>query len=130
MTTWTHRGRLRKYVETAAWPVPVAYLLAAGVCGLLLPRLDRTIEDAVPAEFGVGAAQALLTAFATGLITVMGFIISVVLAGLTFSGTTVSPRIVREMRRNTRIQHVFGLLLFSVVYAFLVLNRVAPPSDP
>jgi uncharacterized membrane protein len=130
VNSWTHRSRLRQYIETSAWPIPVAYLLAAGVLGMVLPRLDRSIENAVPAEFGVGAAQALLTAFATGLITVMGFIISVVLAGLTFSGTTVSPRIVREMRRNSRIQHVFGLLLFSVVYAFLVLNRVAPPGDP
>jgi uncharacterized membrane protein len=130
VNAWTHRGRIREYVETAAWPIPVAYLAAAGVFGTVLPRLDRAVEDALPAQFGAGAAQALLTAFATGLITVMGFIISMVLAGLTFSGTTVSPRIVREMRRNTRIQHVFGLLLFSVVYAFLVLNRVAPPSDP
>ena len=40
------------------------------------------------------------------------------------TGTAVTPRIVREFRRNTRIQHVFGLLLFSVVYAFLVLLLV------
>lgn len=130
MNTWTRRGRLRQYIETTGWPIPAAYLLAAGVFGFAVPRLDRALGDAVPAEFGVGAAQGLLTAFATGLITVMGFIISVVIAGATFSGTTVSPRIVREMRRNSTVQHVFGLLLFSVVYAFLVLNRVAPPSDP
>lgn len=130
MNTWTRRGRLRQYIETARWPIPVAYLLAAGVFGIGLSTLDRSIQTAVPAEFGVGAAQALLTAFATGLITVMGFMISVVIAGMTFSGTTVTPRIVREMQRNTTMQHVFGLLLFSVVYAFLVLNRVAPPSDP
>jgi uncharacterized membrane protein len=130
MTTWTRRGRLRQYLDTAVWPVPAAYLLVACVLGAGVPALDRVLGDAVPAEFGVGAAQAVLAAFATGLITVMGFIISVVLAGLTFGGTTVTPRIVREMQRNTTIRHVFGLFLLSVVYAFLVLNRVAPPSNP
>jgi len=130
MTTWTRRSKLRQYVETSFWPIPAAYLIAAGVLGFGLPRLDQSLEQAVPAKFGVGAAQALLTAFATGLITVMGFIISVVLAGLTFTGTAVTPRIVREMQRSTIMQHVFGLLLFSVIYAFLVLNRVAPPSNP
>ena len=129
MNDWVRAGRLHHYVETAIWPIPVAYLLLACVLGIGLPRLDRALGDAVPAAFGVGAAQALLTAFATGLITVMGFIISVVIAGLTFSGTTVTPRMVREMQRNTTIRHVFGLLLLSVVYAFLVLNRVAPPHD-
>jgi Predicted membrane protein (DUF2254)/Cupin domain len=72
----------------------------------------------------------VVVAFATGLITVMGFIIAVVIAGLTFSSTSVTPRIVREMQRNTTIRHVSGLLLLSVVYAFLVLNRVAPPDQP
>ena len=130
MNTWTRRGRLRQYIDTAVWPIPTAYLVAAGILGIGVPALDRALGDAVPAEFGVGAAQALLSAFATGLITVMGFIISVVIAGLTFGSTTVTPRIVRELQRNTTIRHVFGLLLLSVVYAFLVLNRVAPPGDP
>ena len=130
MNTWTRRGRLRQYLDTAVWPIPTAYLVAAGVLGIGVPALDRALGDAVPAEFGVGASQALLSAFATGLITVMGFIISVVIAGLTFGSTTVTPRIVRELQRNTTIRHVFGLLLMSVVYAFLVLNRVAPPNDP
>lgn len=130
MTTWIRRGRVRQYLDTAPWPIPTAYLIAAIVLGVGLPALDHAIGDAVPAEFGVGAAQALLTAFATGLITVMGFIISVVIAGLTFGSTTVTPRIVREMQRSTTTRHVFGLLLLSVVYAFLVLNRVAPPSEP
>jgi len=130
MNSWTRHGRLRQYLDTAVWPIPTAYLLVACVLGVGVPALDRMLGDSVPAEFGVGAAQAVLAAFATGLITVMGFIISVVLAGLTFGGTTVTPRIVREMQRNTTIRHVFGLLLLSVVYAFLVLNRVAPPSNP
>jgi uncharacterized membrane protein len=112
------------------WPIPTAYLVAAGILGIGMPALDRALGDTVPAEFGVGAAQAMLGAFATGLITVMGFIISVVIAGLTFGSTSVTPRIVRELQRNTTIRHVFGLLLLSVVYAFLVLNRVAPPNDP
>lgn len=130
MSTWARRGRLHQYLDTAVWPIPTAYLLAACLMGIGVPALDSALGDAVPAEFGVGAAQAVLAAFATGLITVMGFIISVVLAGLTFGSTTVTPRIVREMQRNTPIRHVFGLLLLSVVYAFLVLNRVAPPSNP
>jgi len=130
MSGWTRRGRRRQYWETAVWPIPLAYLLLGGVLGVAIPALDKAIGNVVPAAFGVDSSQALLTAFATGLITVMGFIISVVIAGLTFSGTTVTPRMVQEMRRNMTIRHVFGLLLLSVVYAFLVLNRVAPPSDP
>jgi uncharacterized membrane protein len=129
-TSWTRRSRIRQFVETAAWPIPAAYLIAACLLGIGMPWLDRRIGGAVPAEFSVGAAQALLTAFATGLITVLGLTISLVIAGVTFSGTSVSPRIVREMQRATTIRHVFGLLLLSIVYAFLVLNRVGPPGDP
>jgi uncharacterized membrane protein len=130
MSPWTRPGRVRHYAATALWPIPVAYLLAVAALGIAMPRLDRALGDAVPAQFGVGASQALLSAFATGLITVMGFIITVVIAGLTFSGTTVTPRMVREMQRSTTIRHVSGVRLLSVVYAFLVLNRIAPPGDP
>ena len=130
MTSWTRRGRRRQYWESAVWPIPLAYLLAGSVLGVAIPALDRALGDNVPAAFGVGSSQALLTAFATGLITVMGFIISVVIAGLTFSGTTVTPRMVQELRRSMTIRHVFGILLLSVVYAFLVLNRIAPPDKP
>ena len=130
MSGWTRHGRRQQYWESAVWPIPLAYLLAGSVLGVAIPALDRALSDKVPATFGVGSSQALLTAFATGLITVMGFIISVVIAGLTFSGTTVTPRMVQEFRRSMTIRHVFGLLLLSVVYAFLVLNRVAPPDNP
>jgi len=34
------------------------------------------------------------------------------------------------MRRNATIRYVSRLLLLGVVYAFLALNRVAPPDDP
>ena len=130
LTSWTRRSRFRRYTSTAAWPIPAAYVLLAIVLGIVVPLIDRSLGNSVPVQFGVGAAQALLTAFATGLITVMGFIIAVVIAGMTFSSTAVTPRIVREMQRNTTIRHVSGLLLLSVVYAFLVLNRVAPPGEP
>jgi uncharacterized membrane protein/uncharacterized membrane protein HdeD (DUF308 family) len=130
VTSWTRRSRFRRYTSTAAWPIPAAYVLLAIALGIVVPLIDRSLGNAVPVRFGVGAAQGLLTAFATGLITVMGFIIAVVIAGLTFSSTAVTPRIVREMQRNTTIRHVSGLLLLSVVYAFLVLNRVAPPGEP
>lgn len=129
-SSWTRRHRLHQFASTSAWLIPTTYVLAAIALGITVPLIDAALGDSVPVRFGVGAAQSLLTAFATGLITVMGFIITVVIAGATFSATAVTPRMVREMQQNTMIRHVFGLLLLSVVYAFLVLNRVAPPGHP
>jgi len=128
--SWTRRRRLHQMASTSAWLIPATYVLAAIALGVAVPRIDAALGNSVPVQFGVGAAQSLLTAFATGLITVMGFIITVVIAAATFSSTAVSPRMVRELQQNTTIRHVFGLLLLSVVYAFLVLNRVAPPDRP
>lgn len=129
--SWERRVRVRRYLHHAIWPIPFAFVVAGTVAGIVLPRLERVyFPDAFPMGFGAGAATTLLGSFATGLITVIGLAVSIAIAGLTFGSSSLTPRIIAQWQQSQALRVITGTLLMSVIYAFLVLQEVAPRDDP
>ena len=94
--------------------------------GALIPKVELASSiDFLPAV-GAGTAASLLSAFAGGFITVIGLIVSIVIAGLTFGSASISPRLVKEWQEDQTSRVMVGILIFSVVYAFVVLGQIAP----
>ena len=78
---------LSEAIASRLWPIPLAATVVAVILGVVLPQVDRAINQNLPATFaallfggGVEAARAVLSAIAGSVITV---------TSLTFSLTEV-----------------------------------------
>ncbi len=122
---------LRDASRTALWPVPVIWVVGALVTGVLLPRLDRVVDDALPTWlgdllFGGGpsAARAVLAAVASSLITVTSLTFSMTVVTLQLASSQFSPRLLRTFSRDRFVHVTLGVFLATFTYALTVLRSV------
>jgi len=121
--------------RTALWPVPVAGVVLALVAGVLLPRLDRAADDAVPAWFsdllfsgGPGAARTVLDAISSSLITVTSLTFSLTVVTLQLASSQFSPRLLRTFTRDRFVHVTLGVFLATFTYA-LTVERTVRSAD-
>ena len=104
--------------------LPVLYLAAACVLGLVVPELDaRRKVDAVPGT-GIGTARDILSATATGMIAFTGFVVASVLVVVQFAAGQYSPRLVLWFRRDALTKHAIGLFLAVFAFALVALRQI------
>jgi len=104
---------LRTRYRQSLIALPVLYLAAACLLGVLMPELDaRRSVDAAPGT-GIGTARDLLGATATGMIAFTGFVVAGVLVVVQFAAGQYSPRLVLWFRRDALMKHAIGCFLAS-----------------
>jgi len=121
--------------RTSLWPVPVACVVVALVAGVLLPRLDRAADEAVPAWFsdllfsgGPGAARTVLDAISSSLITVTSLTFSLTVVTLQLASSQFSPRLLRTFTRDRFVHVTLGSFLATFTYA-LTVERTVRSAD-
>jgi uncharacterized membrane protein len=121
-------------LRTNLWLVPGIEVLAALALFAGTTTLDRA---AYRADFGLpgwvivgsaDAAQQILTAIATAVITVVGVVFSIILVTLTLASTQFGPRMLRNFIRDRGTQLTLGTFVATFVYAVLVLVSIGPGS--
>ena len=121
-------------LRTNLWLVPGLEVLAAIVLLVITLNLDRAAyrdELRLPSWVIVGsadAAQQILTAIATAVITVVGVVFSIILVTLTLASTQFGPRMLRNFIRDRGTQLTLGTFVATFVYAVLVLVSIGPGS--
>jgi uncharacterized membrane protein len=122
-------------VRDSLWFVPGLLTLLGVVLAFLLVELDArgTLPDgADPLWLYTGssdAARGVLTAIASGLITVTGVVFSVTIVALQLASTQYTPRVLRNFTADRASQVVLGVFIGTFTYALLVL-RVVRGDDP
>ena len=121
--------------RTSLWPVPVACVVLALVAGVLLPRLDRAADDAVPGwvsdllfSGGPGAARTVLDAISSSLITVTSLTFSLTVVTLQLASSQFSPRLLRTFTRDRFVHVTLGIFLATFTYA-LTVERTVRSAD-
>ena len=114
--------------------VPLAYAAAAFAMGLALPRLERSLFPGLTVGVDAGAALAILTAIASGMMGLTAIVFSIAFVMVQFSATAYSPRLVLWLARSAVINHSIGLFTATFVYSLAAvawINRgdsgVIPP---
>lgn len=130
----TVRGRvvgLRDTLRTELWPAPTAGVLLALLAGVLLPELDRAVDDNLPAGVtaylfggGASAARTVLDAVASSLITVTSLTFSLTVVTLQLASGQFSPRLLRTFTRDRFVHFTLAMFLATFVYALTVLRTV------
>jgi uncharacterized membrane protein len=104
--------------------VPVLYLAAACVLGVLIPELDASRDVEAAPGSGIGTARDILGATATGMIAFTGFVVAGLLVVVQFAAGQYSPRLVLWFRRDALIKHAIGCFLAAFAYALVALRQI------
>jgi uncharacterized membrane protein len=96
---------------------PLVYAFAALLAGLALPRLERAVFPGLTVGVDPGAALAILTGIASGMMGLTAIVFSIAFVMVQFSATAYSPRLVLWLARSAVINHSIGLFTATFVYA-------------
>jgi uncharacterized membrane protein len=117
-------------VRDSLWFVPAALTLGAVVLALVTIQVDVIgILPRAPAGIWIfsgtaSGARGVLTAIASGFITVTGVVFSITIVALQLASTQFTPRILRNFTSDRVNQIVLGVFIGTFTYALLVLRVV------
>jgi uncharacterized membrane protein len=114
------------------WPIPAAALLVGVVLGVLLPELDRAVDEQLPPTVaawvfsgGVDAARAVLTTISGSLITATSLTFSLTVVALQLASSQASPRLLRLFASDPMVHWTLAAFLGTFAYALVVLRTVS-----
>jgi uncharacterized membrane protein len=106
------------------WLIPMVYVAASVVCGLLLPRLEQIYLSSYTLGLSVASAQAYLSAAASGMMALTGIVFAMAFVMVQFSAIAYSPRLVLWFARDKVLFHSLGAFAATFLYALFTLAWV------
>lgn len=123
---------LSEAVASRLWPIPAAALLVGVALGVLLPELDRAVDEELPSAIaawvfsgGVDAARAVLTTISGSLITATSLTFSLTVVALQLASSQASPRLLRLFASDPMVHWTLAAFLGTFAYALVVLRTVS-----
>lgn len=122
-------------IRDSLWFLPGVLTLASALLALITIQLDVIgVLPEVPGGIwffsGTAAgARGVLTAIASGFITVTGVVFSVTIVALQLASSQFTPRILRSFTADRANQLVLGVFIATFTYALLVLRVVRGEDD-
>ncbi len=106
--------RLRLWVARTSAITPLLWLLASLALGVIAPTVDGSTN--VDAGISQDAARTMLASTGSGMIAFTGFVFSLSLLIVQFGSTSLSPRVVPELRRDRFAGHALGAFVATFVF--------------
>ncbi|MDQ6850992.1 MAG: DUF2254 domain-containing protein [Actinomycetota bacterium] len=127
---------VRDTVRTQLWPLPVLGATVALILGMVLPRVDRSVDASLPSWLrsllfsgDPGAARTVLDAVSSSLITVTSLTFSLTVVTLQLASSQFSPRLLRTFTSDVFVQATLGLFLATFTFSLTVLRSVRSSGD-
>ena len=122
------RARLREWLSTGLWFLPMVWAFGAMAAALVVVALDQRWGGDEPSwlVFGRGpdSARLVLSVIAGSTITFTGTVFSITIVALQLASTQFSPRVLRTFMRDRPSQHCFGTFVATALYSLMVLREV------
>ncbi len=122
-------------IRDSLWLVPALLTLASLGLAVITITIDETLlAEASTAGFwlfggsAVGARE-LLSAIASGVITVAGVVFSVTVVALQLASSQFSPRILRSYMTDQPAQLTLGIFIATFTYSLVVLRSVRVQTE-
>ena len=106
------------------WFIPMLYVSGAVLCGLALPRIEQAYFSGYAVALSVSSAQALLSAAASGMMSLTAIVFAMAFVMVQFSAIAYSPRLVLWFARDRIMFHALGVFTATFVYALFTLAWV------
>jgi uncharacterized membrane protein len=121
--SWLQRYRLRTFLGSSLWFVPVLGMVVALVAAPALRRLDAATRFTL-LGFAPDGARAVLAALAASVFTFVVFVLSILLVAVQIASANLSPRVIAVFLSSRPVRVCLGLMVFTFLYALAVLGRV------
>ncbi len=121
--TWLQRYRLRSFLQSSFWILPVTCLLAALLIAPLLRWLDQETRWAW-FHFSPDGARAVLGALASSMLTFIIFVLSSMLVVVQLASAQLTPRIIALVFAQRLSKVALGIFSFAYTYTLAALGRV------
>jgi uncharacterized membrane protein len=102
------------------WFIPMFYVSGAVLGGLALPRIEQAYFSSYTLALSVASAQALLSAAASGMMSLTGIVFAMAFVMVQFSAIAYSPRLVLWFARDRMLFHALGAFTATFIFALLV----------
>lgn len=117
------RATLKRYeLKLPLWLIPMLYVGATLIGGLVLPRLEHEYLAAYSHAMSVGSTLATLSAIASGMIALTGIVFAIAFVMVQFSAVAYSPRLVLWFGRDPLLFHALGLFTATFLYAIVTMG--------
>ena len=125
---------LSERLRNSLFFIPMAYVVAAVLLGVLAVELDRKIVDATTElPFGlsstVDSSRAILGTIASATITFAGIAFSISLLVIQLASSQYSPRVVHGLLRDPFTKQIMGVVIGTFTYCLIVLRAVRGPLE-
>jgi uncharacterized membrane protein len=127
---WSTRFRIRQYVRTSLWLLPLLSGLlgmALGSVGLLI---DREVHLPPYWQYTPSTASTVLTAIVSSTAALLGFVVTVSVLGVQQTTGTFSARYMRLWYRDRALKAVLAVLVGTLTFSFALLRRVQDDYVP
>ena len=122
--TWKQRYKVRSYLRSSLWIIPVLAGLAE--------RVFRAIVEVVEAwtgwgwfELGLDGAKALSSTVITLTLSFVVFTFGSLLVAIQVAGGQYTPRVIATtLLRNNVIRYTVALFVFTLLFAVRAINRI------
>ena len=121
---WNRRYRLKSYLRSSLWIIPVAAGLAERVFRAIVQALEPHMGWA---WFGLGidGAKALSNAVITLTLSFVVFTFGSLLVAIQVASGQYTPRIIATtLLRDNVIRYTVGLFVFTLLFAVRALNHI------
>src|SRR5215207_2213247 len=125
-------ARLREWLNTGLWFLPMVWAFASMAAALALVAVDRRLGGDDPSWLvfgrGVDSARQVLAVISGSTIAFTGTVFSITIVALQLASTQFSPRVLRTFLRDRATQHCFGTFVATALYSLMVLREVGTPG--
>lgn len=111
----------RPRLTARIWAVPTAYIVAAVVGALVLPRLENAYLPSVDNAVAVGPAIAFFSAVGSGMIALTGVVFAIAFVMVQFGSIAYSPRLAIIFSTNPALYHTLGIFSATFIYSLAAL---------
>jgi uncharacterized membrane protein len=122
--TWNHRYRIKSYLQSSLWIVPVA----AGVAERVFRIIVEVIDEQTGWEWiglGLDGAKVLANTVITLSLSFVVFTFGSLLVAIQVASGQYTPRIIATtLLRNNVIRYTVALFIFTLLFTVRALNRL------
>ncbi|WP_322410774.1 DUF2254 domain-containing protein [Microbacterium invictum] len=127
---------INEAIASRLWPIPLAATVVAVALGVLVPEVDRVVDQDLSPTFaallfggGVEAARAVLSAIAGSVITVTSLTFSLTVLALQLASSQGSPRLLRMFAADRMVHATLATFMGTFAYALTVLRTVEDATE-
>jgi len=121
--SWIVRHRLRRFIRSSVWIVPLASMIAAVLLLQVLRWIDHAYAPPV-LGFGIEGARNVLTMIAASMLSLLVFAFSALLITVQLASAQLTPRIIAGLAISGRpVKYTIGLVMLTYTLAIGVLGR-------